>query len=222
MPVSRRQPNPRETARRRPVQARSRACVDAILEASAHILRDGGLAALNTNRIAERAGVSIGTLYGYFADKNAIIDALARAILDDDEAAVRAALSEASDPATALVHALVRRHRTDRRYRATVLTRHTAMGFGAEHARRAEAGIAAVVATLCPDPSTRPDATRIFVASRAILGVCRALTDDAAPAGIAEVERELVAALRGWLSLNSPPRSPAAAPPATPSPPAPS
>ena len=63
--------------RRRPRQARSRATWEAILEAASQILERRGAAALNTNAVAERAGVSIGTLYQYFADKRAILLAAA-------------------------------------------------------------------------------------------------------------------------------------------------
>ncbi len=64
--------------RRRPRQARSRATWDAIVEAAAQILERRGAAGFNTNEVAERAGVSIGTLYQYFADKHAILAAAAR------------------------------------------------------------------------------------------------------------------------------------------------
>lgn len=64
--------------RKRPSQGRSVATVDAVLEASAHILQDGGLAALNTNEIARRAGVSIGSLYQYFPTKEAILAEIVR------------------------------------------------------------------------------------------------------------------------------------------------
>ena len=73
--------------RKHPRQARSAATVEAILDASAHILERGGLEALNTNAIAERAGVSIGSLYQYFPGKDAILAALIRrkrrTLLDD-------------------------------------------------------------------------------------------------------------------------------------------
>jgi AcrR family transcriptional regulator len=64
--------------RKRPRQARSRATVDAILEACARILREGGRAPLTTNRIAERAGISIGSLYEFFPNREAILAELAR------------------------------------------------------------------------------------------------------------------------------------------------
>lgn len=72
--------------RRRPKQARSRATVEAIVEAAAQILERRGADALNTNDVAERAGVSIGTLYQYFSDKQALVLAAARRDLAPDAA----------------------------------------------------------------------------------------------------------------------------------------
>jgi AcrR family transcriptional regulator len=63
--------------RRIPRQARAAETVAAILEGAAQVLEAGGLAAFTTNAVAERAGVSIGTLYQYFADKDALIQAIA-------------------------------------------------------------------------------------------------------------------------------------------------
>jgi AcrR family transcriptional regulator len=71
-------PDRSKSQRRRPRQARARASFDAIVEAAAQILERDGVEALNTNDIAERAGVSIGTLYQYFPDKQAILSAVAR------------------------------------------------------------------------------------------------------------------------------------------------
>jgi AcrR family transcriptional regulator len=63
--------------RRRPRQSRSRATFDAILEAAAQVLERDGPAGFTTASVAERAGVSIGTLYQYFSDKQAILLAAA-------------------------------------------------------------------------------------------------------------------------------------------------
>ena len=63
--------------RRRPTQSRSRATCDAILEAAAQVLERDGPAGFTTASVAERAGVSIGTLYQYFPDKHAILLAAA-------------------------------------------------------------------------------------------------------------------------------------------------
>lgn len=84
-------------ARRTPKQERSLALVDAVLEATAQILRDHGPEAASTNRIAARAGVSIGSLYQYFPNKTALfsavserhvaqLDAQAQAIIDEFDA----------------------------------------------------------------------------------------------------------------------------------------
>jgi AcrR family transcriptional regulator len=62
--------------RRNPKQARAQATVDAILAATFELLETEGEARLTTNRIAERAGVSIGTLYQYFSNRDAILTAM--------------------------------------------------------------------------------------------------------------------------------------------------
>jgi len=67
-----------EKTRRTPRQPRSEATVEAILEAAFQLLEQGGPRALTTNHIAERAGVSVGTLYQYFKGKQAILGALAQ------------------------------------------------------------------------------------------------------------------------------------------------
>ena len=67
---------PQLSPRKRPAQRRAAETVDAILEAAAHILERDGLAGYSTNAIAERAGASIGSLYQYFPNKDAITRAL--------------------------------------------------------------------------------------------------------------------------------------------------
>ncbi len=71
MPVARRLKPLRERQ-----QVRSRETFEAILQAAAQVFERRGYAAATTNRIAERAGVSIGSLYQYFPNKAAILVAL--------------------------------------------------------------------------------------------------------------------------------------------------
>ncbi|MEN6473345.1 MAG: TetR/AcrR family transcriptional regulator [Syntrophaceae bacterium] len=67
---------------REPRQSRSRVTYDAILEATTQLLIERGYAATTTNHIAERAGISIGSLYQYFPNKEAIaVELLQRHIL---------------------------------------------------------------------------------------------------------------------------------------------
>ena len=86
--------------RRRPRQARARATWDAIVEAAAQVLERDGLGGFNTSRVAERAGVSIGTLYQYFPDKQAILLAAA-------EREVSGAAAPQSSRQKALMRALI-------------------------------------------------------------------------------------------------------------------
>lgn len=65
-----------DNIRQAPRQERSRASIDFILDAAAQVLERDGEAGFTTNAVAERAGVSIGTLYRYFPDKLAILKAL--------------------------------------------------------------------------------------------------------------------------------------------------
>ncbi len=82
--------------RKAPRQARSRATTDAILDAAAHILGERGWAGLTTNAVAEAAGASIGSLYQYFPNKLALIEAVRRRHLEE----VLAVLHAAADPGT--------------------------------------------------------------------------------------------------------------------------
>ena len=66
----------RPTSRKTPRQARSTETVQAIIEGAARILERDGLGEFTTNAVAERAGVSIGSLYQYFPGKEALIGAL--------------------------------------------------------------------------------------------------------------------------------------------------
>lgn len=101
--------------RKKPKQKRSQDTCAVILEAASDVIIKEGLDALNTNRIAERAGVSVGSLYQYFPGKKAILATLIRdmrrEMLEDFESAVdleqRQDLSQAIN---VLVEASLRHH----------------------------------------------------------------------------------------------------------------
>ncbi len=81
--------SPRLTPRKQPRQARARRTVEAIVEAAAQVFEREGYARATTDRIAERAGVSIGTLYQYFPNKDALLVALAQCHADAGVTRVR-------------------------------------------------------------------------------------------------------------------------------------
>ena len=97
-------PQPRKI----PVQRRAVATCAAIVEAAARILEDQGAEALNTNLVAERAGVSIGTLYQYYPDKQAILVALIRRERAALLAELRAIPDNASDALGEMIAASIR------------------------------------------------------------------------------------------------------------------
>ncbi len=64
--------------KKQPVQMRARATVDFIKQAATHILKEKGLSEFTTNHVAEKAGVSIGSLYQYFPSKEVLIAEIKR------------------------------------------------------------------------------------------------------------------------------------------------
>lgn len=95
---------------REPVQDRSRQTVRFILEAAVQVFESQGIAGGTTARIAERAGVSVGTLYQYFPNKQAVLQALGEAHVAEAAAQIAALLARvaAEDwPLPALLQAVV-------------------------------------------------------------------------------------------------------------------
>jgi AcrR family transcriptional regulator len=88
--------------RKRPRQTRAQATFDAVLEATARILAEDGARGLTTNRIAKRAGVSVGSQY--FPDRRAIV----RALLEREVARAEALRPAAIDDATRSIAERVR------------------------------------------------------------------------------------------------------------------
>jgi AcrR family transcriptional regulator len=76
--------------RKWPAQSRSTATVNAVLEAAARILERHGFEGYTTNAVAERAGVSIGSFYQYFPNK----DALTVALLERESAVLLSDIAE--------------------------------------------------------------------------------------------------------------------------------
>jgi len=108
--------------RKTPRQARSRSTVEAILEATERVLRMEGYGAASTNRVARVAGFSVGSLYQYFDDKQAVVGALLDQALGAEAGRIAQALDGGArlDPATARER-LVRLVLSERRSKSHLL-----------------------------------------------------------------------------------------------------
>jgi len=111
-------PRPLTKPRKVAVQERSRATVDALVEATARILVKEGFEKASTNRIAEVAGVSVGSLYQYFPSKEALVAAVTERHQQEIMQTVRGELAEVlAEPVEKgvrkLVAAAVKAHRVD-------------------------------------------------------------------------------------------------------------
>jgi AcrR family transcriptional regulator len=104
--------------RKLPQQDRSRLTVEAILEATTHILTQEGYDKANTNRIAERAGISIGSLYQYFPNKESLMAALIEQHSNEIAQLMESKLKDLSDAPLeiaipALIKAVIAAHAID-------------------------------------------------------------------------------------------------------------
>src|SRR5262249_36483269 len=118
---------PRVVPRRQPKQRRARQTVDAVLDAAVRGLKREGFNAITTNRIAEGAGVSIGSVYQYFPDKRAIFVALHQRHVDQIDRMVETnliehAASSLDDLVRAMVEGMIEAHATDPELHELLLT----------------------------------------------------------------------------------------------------
>jgi AcrR family transcriptional regulator len=94
--------------RKQPHQARSQVTVDAVFEATIQVLLSDGFERLTTTRVADRAGVSVGTLYQYYPNKHALLYAVLQRHLARIGDTIEAAAQSTHDaPLPAMVTAIV-------------------------------------------------------------------------------------------------------------------
>ena len=109
---------PQSPVRRRPKQERAKVMVEAALQSTQLLLAEIGYEATNTTRIAERAGMSIGSLYQYFSNRDEIIEELQRRHHHETSAILEEAFAEAEtmpleDAVRRLVRATVDLHQNE-------------------------------------------------------------------------------------------------------------
>ena len=179
--------------RRRPVQDRSRAMVDRLLAATARVLAERGYAGLSTNRVAAAAGVSVGSLYRYFDDKDDLVRELrvrsTTDILGDLTAAMSAAVAlptrDAIRQVLATLVAALQRHRP----LTSALVNEVPLGAQSNVLPEVEQQLAQFtrmfVAVHAPHLTPVEAEARIYLALGVALSTCLRIALDP-PAGIAE------------------------------------
>lgn len=188
-----------EKTRRIPQQRRAQTTVDVVLEAAAQLLERDGWAAFNTNAVAARAGVSIGSLYRYFRDKHAIVAALAEREIAAHRAHTTAILEAEGRrlaPDRALIRAFVRAFAGRRRARQVVMS----AWFSTAEPSQVATGFNEVEGSLVDQDGTPLSPIAAFVLSRAVHGALRAAVLEGAEfLESQEFEDELVRLNRAYL-----------------------
>lgn len=195
-------------ARKSPVQARSAASVDALLEATIQVLLRIGKERLTTTKVALRAGVSVGTLYQYFPNKSALLQAALERHLAAVADAVERSCQEQHGQThakmvdalfTAFLQAKMRDAKTSRALHSV-----SADVEGAKIVRQMAArfhrAIVRMLASSCETPSIDPELAA-FMLVGAMGGISRSLLESGAPEEQFEiVRRELILLGCGYLS----------------------
>jgi AcrR family transcriptional regulator len=185
--------------RRIPRQRRSAATVEAIFDATAQLLDRDGIEAFNTNKIAELAGVSIGTLYQYFEDKNDILLGMARR----EAAKIRKIVARHIDnPGTsglrAIVHSLVYAFEGRPGIRMAL--------FNAHLDRRGRSTFLNYNRVLMDEISrqvgsrTKLPNEVVFILTRAVVGILRQVAIESRSFALDKLEDELVCLMESYIS----------------------
>ena len=203
--MGRRHPNRTAPPRRTAVQRRAISTVEAIVEAAAHILEARGFEGYTTNAIAERAGASIGSLYQYFPNK----DAITLALIERDAAVLVRNVREAAAMADwraalrAMVTAAVR-HQMQRPVLARLLDDEEARLRADDVAAPGTSAIYHAVRSVVERAAPGLPADRLV---SDLMGLTRGITDMAGRAGevdAADLEARLNRAVFGYLQAVSP------------------
>lgn len=190
--------------RKTPRQARSTVTVDAVFEAAIQVLLSDGAQRLTTTRVAERAGVSVGTLYQYYPNKQALLYAVMRRHLEHVAGIVEQACElHHHVPLCAMVQGLVHAFvaaKTARVDEARALY-HVAAELNAaelvfEISERMRRATSAMLAT-ATDASFDDLPTVTFMVNSAIVGPTRAVLEGRAPPKMVRALREQLITLCG-------------------------
>lgn len=196
--------------RKSPVQARSAVTVEALHVAAIQVLIQEGLSRCTTTRIAERAGTSVGSLYQYYPNRDALLAAILEKHLEGIADAVERACREhrgkrVSQMASALVIAFLAAKLRDPKEAKALYAVAEERGGAVLVARLRTRVVSAVAAMLASAPDARFDDPPITatIALDTLVGPIQTLLKGRAPAGFAaRLEGELVLLLTAYLQAH--------------------
>ena len=193
--------------RKTPVQARAAVTVEAISEATIQVLLSHGAERLTTTRVAERAGVSVGTLYQYYPNKQSLLFAVLEDHLDKVSAALEAACEHARHkPLTEMVREVVeafvdaKMARTD----VSMALYQIAADVGGptlvkRAGQRSRKNLEAMLQT-APDAVSPPDRFAIEIMFAAMAGATRSVLEaGASPAMVRKLREHLVLLCQSYM-----------------------
>ena len=194
--------------RRSPRQERSQHKVELMLEAAIRLLEQSDAASLTTNAIAAKAGISIGTLYQYFENKEALLDALVTrelgAMSGNVVDAVRGAPSGVPGEGVrrtmrAVMNSYGGRSRVHRRLIEHALTRRTGTRLSPLYAQLTDTFASEGIAPL-GQARLKLSRAQAYVLTHAVAGVLRSLAASDSTPPLREVEDALVHLTLGYLA----------------------
>jgi AcrR family transcriptional regulator len=200
--------------RKTPVQARSTVTVEAIFEATIQVLLEVGPDRLTTTRVAERAGVSVGTLYQYFPNKQALLFSVMEQHMSHvGDAMEQACRRNHGQPIATMVESVVQAFVDAKLKRSDISTALYATTTGRKATalmnkvgKRAQVACAAMLATASDaEFSDLPFTT--FILFSAMGGVIRAVLEaGASPNMVSSLRKQLVLLGRSYLMSEAAPR----------------
>jgi AcrR family transcriptional regulator len=197
--------------RKTPVQARSTASVDAILEATIQVLLQVGKEQLTTTKVALRAGVSVGTLYQYFPNKSALLQAALRRHLNEVFTAVELVCKQQygnplQQMATALITTFLQAKMKDAKTSAALYSVSSDVD-GAkivqENGARFNKAVVAMLKTSCDPLTTDPHLIAVMLQG-AMVGISRRMLESNDPEKqFDKLHRELIFVACAYLNACS-------------------
>ena len=194
--------------RKTPLQARSTVTVDAISEAAIQVLLSHGIERFTTTRVAARAGVSVGTLYQYYPNKQSLLFAVLELHMNNVAARVEAACESASHkPLAEMMREMVEAFIDAKMERADISTAlyqvSADVGGPALIKRISQRSRKAFEATLqtAPDAKSPPDKLAIDIMLSAMAGAMRSLLEAGpSPATVRKSKEQLVLLCQSYMS----------------------